>query len=232
MKLNGRPTMKRYGVKDIRDEFANLYETKTFVIDKTGAKVVEIIGGSFVANEDQIFGTPNSDWNSRELTWYQSMSLNVNDIPPPIPAIWKAVATPEGMINSNYGWAVWSEANHNQYLNVFHELKKNPFSRRAQMIYTRPTMWKDYNVDGRSDFMCTTATQHFIRNDELTSYVTMRSNDAVYGYKGDLHWQQHVHCMLADELHVNPGPILWDVGSLHVYERHFPLIEEYIKNSK
>lgn len=219
-------------VKDVREKFARLYKDDKFVVDKTGAKVVEIIGAQFVADEDQIFGTPNSDWNARELQWYQSMSLNVNDIPPPIPAIWKLVATPDGFINSNYGHCVWSEANGNQYLNVFSELKKNPYSRRAQMIYTRPSMHSDFSRNGMSDFICTTATQHFVRNDELVSYVTMRSQDLVFGYKGDFHWQQHIHGNLSNDLQIQAGKIIWNVASAHVYERHFPLIEKYIEESK
>jgi len=212
-------------VSDIRNEFKRLLANNEFVTDKTGVKTVEIINASFIADEPSIFGVVNEEWNSRELQWYKSMSLNVNDIPTPIPAIWKQVATPSGEINSNYGWCIWSEDNGRQYCNVVSELKKNPFSRRASMIYTRPSMHVDYNRDGMSDFICTYGTQHFIRDGKLVTSILMRSNDAIFGYRGDYSWQKHVHDTLANDLQVEPGLIYWNAMSLHVYERHFGLIE-------
>lgn len=219
-------------VKDIRDEFAQLYSADEFVIDKTGVEVVEIIGAQFIVNEDAIFGTPNDDWHGRELQWYKSQSLNVFDIPPPVPSIWIKVADSDGRINSNYGHMIWSKENGNQYDNVLSELKSNSFSRRAQMIYTRPSMHSDYNRGGMSDFCCTSAVQYFIRNNKLISYVSMRSNDAVHGFKGDSYFQKYVQSTLANELGIEVGDLIWNVGSLHIYSRHFSMIEEYIKSNE
>lgn len=212
-------------VETIRTHFKRLLEDECFIIDKSGTKTIEIIGAQFIADQTSIFGTVNEDWNARELAWYQSMSLNVYDIPPPVPAVWKSVATPDGYINSNYGWCIWSNDNGGQYVNTLRELQRNPDSRRACMIYTRPSMWRDYNRNGMSDFMCTFATQHFIRDGVLVSIVNMRSNDAVFGYKGDYAWQKHVHDKLASELSIPGGEIIWNAGSLHVYERHFDLVK-------
>lgn len=212
-------------VASIRTKLKSALYAKEFIVDKTGVNTIEIIGATFVADEPSIFGSINEDWNERERQWYLSTSLNVNDIPPPIPAIWKQVATPEGLINSNYGWCILSKDNYSQYENALGELKRNPDSRRAAMIYNRPSMWVDYNLDGRSDFMCTFATQHFIRNGKLITHVTMRSNDAIFGYKGDYAWQKYVHSKLANDLDVAEGDIIWTVGSLHVYERHFNLVQ-------
>lgn len=225
----------RLGVKDIRDEFADLYKSETFVIDKTGAKVVEIIGSSFVIDRSFIFGKPNEEYIERELAWYKSRSLNVNDIPDQVPAIWKAVATPDGLINSNYGYLIFSEENGDQFNNVVRELDKNPFSRRAEMIYTRPSMHSDYNAGGMSDFVCTEAVQYFIRDNRLDVVVKMRSNDAWAGFRNDLAWQQHVQGMVQCELKdtsIDLGDIYWCAGSLHVYEKNFYLIDHYVKTGE
>lgn len=214
-------------IHDIRDEFKRLISECEFVIDKTGSKTVEIIGAQFIADEDSIFGTVNEEWNNRELNWYKSMSLNVNDIEAPVPAVWQSVSSKEGIqgrINSNYGWCVWSQENGSQYDNVVTELKRNPDSRRGQMIYTRPTMHTDWNKDGMSDFMCCSNTVHHIRLGQLVTNVYFRSNDAVFGYKGDYHWMKHVHENLANDLNIEPGNIIWNAASLHVYERHFKFI--------
>lgn len=219
-------------IKDIRDQFAALYRDEEFVIDKFGGKVLEIVGASFTADEETIFGAVNTDYTKRELEWYKSMSLYVNDIPGGPPKIWQQVACKNGRINSNYGNLIYSKDNFFQYQNVLDELKKNPDSRRATMIYTRPSIWNEYNENGRSDFICTNAVQYVLRKGKLSAIVQMRSNDAWAGYRNDYFWQKHVLQSLCNELSVDAGDIHWCVGSLHVYDRQFYLIDHYIKTGE
>lgn len=234
-------------VWQIREEFRLLLAAEKFtsinreptMTGLMGNETIEIVGASFIADEPLIFGEVNHEWIKREEAWYHSMSLNVNDIPGGAPKVWAAVADKDGFINSNYGWCIWSYSNgfdvpvdpteYNpkdcQYERVINELKKNPESRRAVMIYTRPSMWLDYNKNGRSDFMCTNTVQYLIRNGACHAVVQMRSNDAIFGYKGDRAWQRHVLELVSRELNVEVGHIFWNVGSLHVYARHFYLID-------
>lgn len=211
-------------VADVATWFRELKARKEYVTDKTGCQMLEVVGATFLADKDAIFGTVNRNYVEREIEWYRSMSLNVNDIPDGAPAAWKACATKEGRINSNYGHLIWSQANHKQYDNVLAELKRAPESRRAEMIYTRPSIWNEYNADGMSDFICTDAVQYFIRNGLLFADVRMRSNDVVFGYKNDRAWQGYVHDQLSQDLGLPIGPMIWHAGSLHVYERHWDLI--------
>lgn len=219
-------------VSDIRDQFAALYQDGEFVTDKFGGKVLEIVGANFIADEDSIFGAVNHDYAERELEWYESQSLYVSDIPGGAPKIWQQVACKNGRINSNYGWCIYSSANGSQYANVLAELKKNPDSRRATAIYTRPSMWTDYNENGRSDFMCTNAVQYILRKGKLNAIVQMRSNDAWAGYRNDRYWQLYVLTSLAEDLNVEVGDIHWCVGSLHLYDRQFYLVDHYIKTGE
>jgi thymidylate synthase len=190
-------------VDSIRYSLATMYEHKHFIEDKSGCKTLEIIGASFPADEDSVLGTPNKDYIKRELEWYESQSLFVQDIPGDTPKIWKECASNLGVINSNYGYLIFSEDNVSQYQNVLQELGENPNSRRAIMIYTRPHIWLDYYVDGMSD----------------------------------LAWQKYVQEKLIDDLETDTGTrygkgeILWHVGSFHLYERHFPLLEEWMKEN-
>ena len=224
-------------VHEIRQEFARLYKDKKFVTDKSGVKTIEIVGANFWANSPFIFGAVNEDYIQRELDWYKSQSLNVNDIPGGTPAIWKQVADKDGYINSNYGWCVYSHENNDQFAHVVTELEERPDSRRATMIYTRPTMWGDHNKNGRSDFMCTNTVQYLIRNDRIYAVVNMRSNDAWAGYRNDYAWQKYILEQVRDELQYRGkfytcGEIIWNVGSLHIYERQFYLIDHYIKTNE
>lgn len=220
-------------VWQIREEFRLLLAAEEFtsinreatMTGLMGNETIEIVGASFIADEPAIFGEVNHEWVAREEAWYHTKSLNVKDIPGGAPKVWAAVADKDGFINSNYGWCIWHEENLNQYDRAVAELKKNPESRRAVMIYTRPSMWLDYNKNGRSDFMCTNTVQYLIRNGAVHAVVQMRSNDAVFGYKGDRAWQRHVLELVARDLSVDVGHIFWNVGSLHVYARHFYLID-------
>jgi hypothetical protein len=76
---------------------------------------LEIINASFIADETLIFGEVDDTWNAKELRWYMSQSLNVNEIAPPVPAVWRQVASSKGMINSNYGWCIFSARNGYQF---------------------------------------------------------------------------------------------------------------------
>lgn len=213
-------------VSDIRQHFISELAAENFVIDKTGVKTIEMIGATFEADEQTIFGAVNHDYVDREIEWYKSQSLYVKDIPGKTPAIWEQIASDDGKINSNYGWAIYSEYNGYQYHNVLDELAERPNSRRAVMIYTRPTMWEDYKQDGMSDFMCTNAVQYMIRDDQLVAIVQMRSNDVVFGYRNDFAWQNHVANQLSKDLRLKTWPkIIWNVGNLHVYERHFDMVK-------
>ena len=217
-------------VQEIKSQFKSLLKNQEFTIDKSGVKTLEILGESYLADEDVIFGTLNTDYANRELEWYLSESLNVNDIPEGAPAIWKQVSSKDGYINSNYGWCIFSNENGFQYANALLELLSFKDSRRALMIYTRPSMWNDYNKDGMSDFMCTSTVHVLIRNDTLIYIVNQRSCDAVYGYKNDMFWHRFVYEKLFNDLskyyHLKKSPIIHQVGSLHIYERHFKFLEQ------
>jgi len=216
-------------MQQIREEFVKLLKNEEFVIDKTGVKTVELAGITLIADEETLFGEVNYNYARKELDWYLSQSLNVYDIPK-TPKIWKQVSDKDGNINSNYGWVVYSKENGEQFKNCARTLRKDKDSRRAVMIYTRPSMQTDYNINGMSDFMCTNTVQALIRNDKLIYIINQRSCDAIFGFKNDLFWHMNIQTELINELHedypdLRHGEILYQFGSLHVYERHFNLIK-------
>jgi len=219
-------------VKDIRDHFFDELAAQRYTIDKTGAKTIEMLGASFIADEPAIFGTPVKSYIDAELAWYESGSTNINDIhgaEKDPPAAWQYAANDNGEINSNYGHLVDSPKFYDQYYNAIDELIKNPDSRRAQMVYNRPSIWVEYNENGKSDFICTNAQTFYIRNNRLHMVSQMRSNDVIFGYKNDYAWAQHLMDRAVSDLHqagyeLTKGDLTWQVMNLHVYERHFNLV--------
>lgn len=222
--------MLRTTVKDIKNEFAELFHLGQHINDKDG--MLEILNASFICDEDVIFGKPNKAYMVAERDWYDSQSLDVNvlgDIYGKVPVIWKEnAANTRGEINSNYGYLVYSPENGDQYEHVRRELKSNPSSRRATIVYTRPSIHVDYSRSGINDFICTNVVTYWIKSNKLVASVQMRSNDAVFGYINDLYWQQTVQRRLAQDLDVEVGKMLWQAQSLHIYPRHLHHVENYI----
>ena len=211
--------------EEIVKELKRKYTQKIFTT-VNNEKTVEIINACFEADSSYLLRRPNADYIAREINWYESQSLNVNDIPDGAPAIWQKVSSDNGYINSNYGYLLYSDENYNQFDNVMHALLNDKHSRQAIAIYTRPRMHFDSTQQGMKDFCCTNTVQYLYRDGLLHAIVSMRSNDAVFGYNNDVAWQQHVLTKLCSELRLDMGNIYWNAGSLHVYERHFQYLQE------
>jgi len=224
--------MHELTVTDIRSIFINELANERFTIDKTGAKTIEMIGASFIATEPSIFGTVNEEYVRKEIDWYLGLSTNINDIYGDVlesgkepPKAWQYTANDHGEINSNYGYLIYADKYFRQYESALIELENNPDSRRATMIYQRPSIQVEFQENGKNDFICTNAVTYYIRDEKLSCVVQMRSNDVVYGYKNDYAWQQFVLNTLAQDLNVDTGDIMWQVQNLHVYEKHFDLVK-------
>ena len=226
-------------VKNIRKHFIDELYDKSFVIDRNGMTTIELLGASFLATEPSIFGTPNQEYIDSEINWYDSQSTNINDIKEfeDPPKCWQQSANKHGEINSNYGHLIFSDKYHNQYGQVLDELIRNPDSRRACMVYNRPSIWMEYNENDKNDFICTNSVTYYIRDNILHAVVQMRSNDVVFGYKNDYAWQFEIMNRLVKDWNdckfeeydtgdkISLGSMIWQVQNLHVYERHFHLVK-------
>lgn len=230
--------------EDILKQFKEKYNNKEFRIignNVQQAKTIELQNVQFEVDKPWIVREPNYDYFNRELEWYKSESLNVNDIPGGAPRMWKSCATPLGYINSNYGWMIWSKDNYSQFDHCLQKLIEDPHTREACMIYNRPSMQTEYCKDDMHDFCCTFAVQCFINEDKdnknilhLKYIVYQRSQDVVFGFDNDILWHQTVQNELADKLSKATAlnkPVICDniinnVGSLHIYERHFKYLED------
>lgn len=225
-------------VRDIRQYFIDELKAERFTTDKTGIPTIEMLGASFIADEPSIFGKPNQTYINAELKWYESQSTNIYDIyrDGDAPEAWKYSADVHGNINSNYGHLVFSHKYFDQFACAFNELQTNPDSRRAQMIYNRPSIWVEYDEAGKSDFICTNAQTFYIRDGKLHMVSQMRSNDVVYGYKNDYAWAQYLmdkfvkswnemEAIYSKHGEITKGDLIWQVMNLHVYSRHFSLVK-------
>lgn len=220
--------------KELYQKFLN----NNFTIDKTGAKTLALVDYSIrKLNPLQPILEFNGrktpiDYIVKESRWYNSCSLNIKGYVDDV-KIWNLVCDKDGYINSNYGWCIYSKENYKQYNHVLEELLKNKDSRRATMIYTRPSMWVDYNQDGMSDFMCTWGTHQIIDNNKLIYIVNQRSSDLIFGFFNDFAHHCEVYKKLYNDLKqkykdLEIGWISFNFGSLHIYERHFDMLKKIV----
>lgn len=221
-------------VNDIRNYFINELKNGN-VVEGRGGKTIEMLGASFIADEPAIFGEPNNEYIDNEIRWYMSQSTNIKDLSPKTnmpPQAWINTADEHGNINSNYGYLIFSEKYYNQHYHVLNELIQNPESRRATMVYTRPSIWVEYDEGGKSDFICTNAVTYYIRDNKMHCVVQMRSNDVVFGYKNDYAWQKFMLNSIVkhynreiEKYDIEIGDIYWQVQNLHIYSKHFLLVK-------
>jgi len=232
--------MTYLNVQDIRGRFVTLLND----FEKNGSPAdtnLVILAASFLADDDHIFGEVNRAYIDSEIAWYNMQSTNIYDLPVEIiPKAWINTANEHGEINSNYGYLIYGDRSYCQFNQVVRELVNNPSSRRAQMIYTRPSIWIEYYENGKNDFICTNAVSYYINDGRLDCVVQMRSNDCWAGYRNDYAWQLHVQKRLAAELIYHGisipempeslvGDIHWQVMNLHVYPSQFYLVDHYRK---
>ena len=201
-------------------------------------KTIELDPYSPYVYIDKTFQTPKK-YVKHELDWYKSMDLSIighegiEDNP-----TWQACCTQDEkkLVNSNYGWCVFSEENGSQYDNCLEVLKKDKTTRNAIIVYNRPEIYKDYKRDGMHDMICTMYSHFFIRDNKLYMIHNMRSNDVRYGFIcSDLVWNCFVYQnMYADLNAVYPkleaGSIIWTSDSMHLYSRHFGDLKNLFNN--
>ena len=220
-------------VKDIRELFKESQRSAEYTEDRNGGSTIELLGASFLADEPAIFGSPNQTYIQSEIDWYNSQSTNINDIyedAKPPPAAWLRTANAHGEINSNYGHLIFSEKYFNQFTNAICELVANPDSRRAQMVYNRPSIWNEFDENGKSDFICTNAQTMYIRDNKLHMVSQMRSNDVYLGYRNDYAWAKYIMGRAVEHIEdyasvvLEVGDLHWQVMNMHLYEKHYHLI--------
>ena len=137
-------------------------------------------------------------------------------------SIWNQIADPDQNVESNYGTYLSP-----QWGWVKRELLSDPDSRRATFVINQP--YHKHKND--KDYPCTQYIQFFIRNNKLHMGVNMRSNDLVFGLCNDiftfcLFQQLMLNELKNSGLNIELGEYHHHAGSLHVYERHYSMIDE------
>jgi len=103
-------------------------------------------------------------------------------------------------------------------------LINDPDSRRAFLHIRTP----EDSIIGSKDIPCTIGLQFFIRDGKLDLVVNMRSSDLILGISYDVPAFTFLQELMALELGICMGTYIHVSNSLHVYEKHFEMLDEIL----
>ncbi|MEJ2248057.1 MAG: thymidylate synthase [Candidatus Lokiarchaeota archaeon] len=138
---------------------------------------------------------------------------------------WEKCSDDGKTVNSCYGKKLLHDINrHNitQFQHALQQLIKDKDSRKSVMV-----IYDKHSADlNTKDNPCTLSLQFLIRKDYLYLITTMRSNDIWRGLSYDIPFftiLQEIMCVLLKNKYKNIklGAYIHNVGSLHLYEKHF-----------
>ena len=199
------------------------------IVDTRGSDVLELIDQKLKLTNPRKLGIYDrarkfkKEYAIAELLWYIGRDPKPGNIGE-LASIWKDIQDDEGKVESNYGLYIFGE----NWEWVVTELESDPESRRAVIsIYSN-----NHKHSNDKDHPCTMSLQFLIRNEHLHLIWNMRSSDLVFGFCNDMFCAGMILQLMLnelDEMDLRLGDITFNLGSLHVYERHFKMI---IKASK
>ena len=191
--------------------------------DYAGTKAIFNESFSLLYPEDKIITTPerkfNLDYANFEWDWYLKGDRDAKEIGDRA-KIWKQMMVP-GTTNvvSNYGY-FW---NYNDQLKrVINELKTNPETRRAIVVH-----YLLHEIDRyKYDTPCNDVLNFYVRNNQLHLTVFARSIDLVFGFSNDQYTFAKLMEQVSYETGYKIGQMHWAITNLHVYPRHYSLLEK------
>ena len=177
-----------------------------------------------------------------EWLWYLSKDKAVKNIGK-LAGIWKQIADTKDEVESNYGYLIFgiknSHTNQNQWEWVVDELLRDRDTRRATISINQS--W--HKGKNNADYPCTQSLHFFIRDNKLHLGVSMRSNDAVFGFCNDVFTFCMFQQLMLNELNtliakngdiekekIELGHYYHSAGSFHVYEKHYTMCEKITNN--
>ena len=161
-----------------------------------------------------------------ELLWYLSGDNKTKWIAN-YSSFWNNISDDGETANSAYGARIFKPhpriagGTFSQWDYIKKELAHDPDSRRAVVHIRSP--WD--SVEAKLDVPCTLSLQFFIRDEKLHLVAHMRSSDLILGIAYDIPAFTMLQELMAFELGLDMGTYTHVSNSLHIYERHYEMVE-------
>ena len=216
---------------------ASVYDTPDFISSPRGHRVREKLAVKFSITDPRsripYVGVRkfSMHYMIAELLWYLSGKDSIEWIAN-YSSFWRNISDDGKTANSAYGARIFKKHPYIaggslvQWEYVIKELQDDPDSRRA-IIHIRTA---HDTVAAKLDVPCTIALQFFIRDGKLHQVVNMRSSDLILGIAYDVPAFTIIQEILANELGVELGTYTHVSNSLHIYEKHFGMVKEMLKD--
>ncbi|MDR0751780.1 MAG: thymidylate synthase [Christensenellaceae bacterium] len=163
-----------------------------------------------------------------ELLWIWSKKSNkIADLNS---HIWDAWADENGTIGKAYGYQLnvkhkYSEGMFDQVDRVLYDLKNNPQSRR---ILTNIFVHSDLNE--MALYPCAYSLTFNVAGDVLNMVLNQRSQDMIVANNWNVVQYAVLQHMMAQVSGFKVGEFVHIIADAHIYDRHFPIAKEIIKN--
>jgi len=229
------------------ETFADVYQTALndvlnnpeYITSPRGMKIKEVTNAALVIEDPRFSLYENKRRSSQfkyigaELVWYFTGRNDIGFISP-FAKFWEQIDNGDGTVNSAYGNLIFTEKNdhgYNQYRWALESLIADKDSRQAILHFNKPS----HQWNSNKDFVCTLTGVFQIRDNRLNFTIDMRSNDLILGTPTDVAF----FCLLQEQMYqhlkkhypkLEMGTYTHIVHSLHIYERHFDLIKDMLKN--
>lgn len=215
-----------------------------------GLRIKEIINAQLVIpSHYNYIGTEKSrkfndtiKYSMGELAWYFSGDRKIEKILP-YSSFWEKIKNKDNTANSNYGYLIFykecrigdngTPGRTTTFSWAVSKLLEDKHTRQANILYNS----RDYYFPGNKDFICSQYQHFLIRNNKLICIIGLRSSDAIYGLTYNIPWwsmvQQMVYLSIIEKYpEVTLGSIYVNISSAHLYENHFKLAENMLKENK
>lgn len=154
-----------------------------------------------------------------EILWiWRDRSNIVQDLQDKKVHVWDEWQDENGTIGKAYGYQLAQEVGHtgfNQVDNLIHNLKTNPESRR-HIVH----LWNVKEIDEMELTPCIWQTQWIVQDNKLHLEVMARSNDMALGNPFNCIQYWVLHKLIAQEVGIEAGNIVFVMTIPHLYDRH------------
>lgn len=222
-----------------KDLLVDLLHSPEYICSPRGMEIREITDCSLVIEDPTLAMYENERRSTQEkyiaaeFLWYFAGRNDLSFIER-FAKFWQNVANEDGTLNSAYGNLIFTKKNeHNisQWEWAYTSLVEDKDTRQAIMHFNMP----EHQRKGNKDFVCTLTGIFQIRENKLNFTINMRSNDAILGTPTDIPFFcvlqiQMLELLKSEYPDLELGTYTHFAHSLHIYERHFELVEEMLKN--
>lgn len=166
-----------------------------------------------------------------ELLWFIKGDTNVKYLQEHGVKIWDEWARPDGNLGPVYGkqWRSWQGADgktYDQLMDIIHQLKTNPDSRR--MIISA---WNVADLHDMALMPCHSLFQFYVANNKLSCQLYQRSADVFLGVPFNIASYALLTMMMAQVCNLELGEFVHTFGDVHIYTNHLEQVKLQLTRS-